>query len=105
MDVEGVAAIVGAAEASSPNLPLADTIYAAVVGGWTASIAAPAASTPSPRCQAAAGCALECAGRCGGGERPWLGSIRSIQHKLSHAQFEALVLQSTFSLSYKCNKG
>jgi hypothetical protein len=68
MDFEGVAAIVGAAEVSSPNLPPDGAISAAVVGSWTASIAAPAASTPSPRCPAAAGCALEVVGRRGGGE-------------------------------------
>jgi hypothetical protein len=65
---EGIAAFVGAAEASSPNIPPDGAISAVVVGSWTASIAAPAASTPSSRCPTAAGCALEVVGRQGGGE-------------------------------------
>jgi hypothetical protein len=76
MDVEGVAAIVGAAEASSPNIPPNGVISAVVVGGWTASIGAPATSTPSPRCPAAAGCALEMFGGCGGGESAMVGVVR-----------------------------
>ncbi len=71
MVVGGVEAIVGAAEASSPNLPPDGAISAVVVGGWTASIAAPATSDPSPRCPAAAGCALEVVGRRGEENRPW----------------------------------
>jgi hypothetical protein len=67
-EVEGVVAIVGVAEASSPNLPPNYSIYAVDVGVWTASIAAPAAATPLPRCPAVAGFALEVAGRCRGGE-------------------------------------
>ena len=83
---EGVVVVVGAAEASSPNLPLADTIYAAVVGGWTASIAAPAASTLSPRCQAAAGCALEGVRRCGQGETAMV-----MLHSVDSARIEPLL--------------
>jgi hypothetical protein len=68
MVVDGVEAIVGVAEASSPNLLPDGAISAVVVGSWTASIAAPATSTLSPRCPAAARCALEFVGRRGGGE-------------------------------------
>jgi hypothetical protein len=75
-------AIVSAVEASLPNLPPNRAISAVVVGGWTASIAAPATSTLSQ------GVHWRCLEAVGEENRPWLccsgqsmSCERSIQHE------------------------